>query len=249
MNQFVMNANQRPYITGKIIMASSLENNQYNIIHPKEKTMKKLRLEIRALIAVFGLFFVIAACTNNNESTKSSATDSSNVSTPNDTAMNNAAAPDTTANKVSTPKPADKETASKATGTRKKGRATIGTMSETKANETAMKADKNGIYDMTEVRPAYPGGQTALSNYVNDRIEYPQMAIDDNKEGTVNVQFVVDENGKVSDAKVVGGKLGDGLDEEAERIISQMPKWTPGKVKGKAVKTRVTLPITYKLEE
>jgi protein TonB len=60
---------------------------------------------------------------------------------------------------------------------------------------------------------------------------------------------VVDDNGRVTDAKVLGSNLGDGLDDEAVRVISQMPKWEPGKVKGKNVKTRLTLPITYRLEE
>jgi protein TonB len=102
---------------------------------------------------------------------------------------------------------------------------------------------------MTEVRPAFPGGQTALEDYITNNIEYPQMAVDNNKEGTVNVQFVIDENGKIENAKVIGSKLGDGLDEAAETAISRMPKWEPGKVKGKNVKTRLTLPVTFKIEE
>ena len=60
---------------------------------------------------------------------------------------------------------------------------------------------------------------------------------------------MVDENGKVQSAKVVGSKLGDGLDEEAERVISTMPTWSAGMIKGKPVKTRVTVPITYQIEE
>jgi len=97
--------------------------------------------------------------------------------------------------------------------------------------------------------PAYPGGQNALEDYMNNNVEYPQNAMDNNSEVTVNVQFVVDENGKVRDAKVVGKELGSGLDEEAVKVVSNMPKWTAGKVKGKNVKTRIVLPVTYKLEE
>lgn len=77
----------------------------------------------------------------------------------------------------------------------------------------------------------------------------PQIAIDDNKEGTVNVQFIVDENGNVTNAKLIGNNLGDGLGDEAVRVISKMPKSEPGKVKGKNVKTRLTLPVTYKIGE
>ena len=210
-------------------------------------------------MATLSMLMFITACTNNNESTKSSAYDSSNVSTPSDTSMNHMQqAPDTAAaTSAATEKPVTKETsekstANKTTAAKRKGKATVGTMAEMKRTtetKTAFKPDANGIYDATEVRPMYPGGQTALSNYIANHIDYPQMAIDDNKEGTVNVQFVIDENGKVQNAKVVGSKLGDGLDEEAERVIATMPKWNVGMVKGKPVKTRITVPITYQIEE
>jgi len=192
--------------------------------------MKNKKSKSLSFIAALGLALFSFSCNNNSESTKSPATDSENATVNNDTTS------------VSTETAMKKQTA-----TKKKGRATIGTMSEKKT--TNIKPDKNGVYEMTDVRPAYPGGQSALENYITNNIEYPQMAIDDNKEGTVNVQFVIDENGKIENAKVVGSKLGDGLDEEAEQVISKMPKWEPGKVKGKNVKTRLTLPITYKIEE
>jgi len=209
-------------------------------------------------MAVVALLVFVVACTNNNESTKSSAYDSSNVSTPGDTSMNHMQQPPDTAaaTNVSTEKPVSKEPSGKTTANKttaaKKGKASVGTMTETKrTSETKMtyKPDASGVYDATEVRPAYPGGQAALSDYIAKHIAYPQMAIDDNKQGTVNVQFMVDENGKVQNAKVVGGKLGDGLDEEAERVISTMPKWNAGTVKGRPVKTRMTVPITYQIED
>jgi len=180
------------------------------------------------------------ACNNNTESTTSSPNDTVNTSAKNDTAVTTAPVTDT-----GTVNPAPNTSVKKQT-TAKKGRASVGAMASTKA--TVMKPDKNGVYEMTDVRPSYPGGQSALEDYINHHIEYPQMAIDDNKQGTINVQFVIDENGKVMDAKAVGGSLGDGLDDEAVRVISKMPKWEPGKVKGKSVKTRLTLPITYQIE-
>ena len=188
-------------------------------------------------LLVFACFGV--ACNNKTESTSSSANDTLNTSVNNDTA---ATAPITDTGTVN----AAPNTTVKTHAT-KKGRASVGAMTSTKV--TVMKPDKNGVYDMTEVKPVYPGGQSALNDYINNQIEYPQMAIDDSKQGTVNVQFIVDENGKVTDAKAVGGSLGDGLDDEAVRVISKMPKWEPGKVKGKRVKTRLTLPITYQIEE
>ena len=112
-----------------------------------------------------------------------------------------------------------------------------------------MEKDKMGYYNRTEVLPAYNGGQGAMENYIMNTIEYPQDAIDNNVEGIVTVQFGVDENGNVSNASTVGNKIGYGLEEEAIRVVSKMPKWTPGQIKGKNVKTWRTLPINYRLEE
>jgi len=195
---------------------------------------KNVRSKIWA-VAVAGSVFFMSAC-NNSDYTKSPGAEGENSPANNDTTMNNAPMKDTTSGSTSV-----KTTA------KKKGKITIGNMSEKRT--TSMKPDKDGIYEMTDTRPLYPGGQAALEGYVNDNIEYQQPAIDENTEGTVNVQFVVDENGNVTNAKAIGKELGNGLDQEAVRVISNMPKWTPGKVKGKNVKTRVVLPVTYKIEE
>jgi protein TonB len=187
-------------------------------------------------LAMAGSVFFMTAC-NNSDYTKSP---SENTPANTDTAMSNAPATDTSSASVSASK-------AKNSATNSKRKVSVGRMSESKMS--TMKPDKDGVYEMTDVRPAYPGGQAALEDYINNHIEYQQPAIDNNTEGTVDVQFVVDENGNVSNAKVIGNQLGSGLDEEAVRVISGMPKWTPGKVKGKDVKTRMVLPITYKLEQ
>ncbi|HEV8508040.1 MAG TPA: energy transducer TonB [Chitinophagaceae bacterium] len=191
------------------------------------------------VLAMAGSVFFITACNNGDYTRNASDTTAGNT----DTATSNAPATDTSSASVS----ANESAASKNSANASKRKVSIGKMSESKTS--AMKPDKDGIYEMTDVRPAYPGGQTALEDYINSHIEYQQPAIDNNTEGTVDVQFVVDENGSVSNAKVIGNQLGNGLDEEAVRVISGMPKWTPGKVKGKDVKTRMVLPITYKIEQ
>jgi protein TonB len=117
------------------------------------------------------------------------------------------------------------------------------------ASNNKMVKDKNGIYLNPQTMPEYPGGHSALAAYVENHLDYPQKALDDNKEGTVSVSFVIDENGKVVDAQVNGNKLGDGLDEEALTVIKNMPNWKPGTVKGKNVKTRLDLPIKFQVEE
>jgi TonB family protein len=144
-------------------------------------------------------------------------------------------------------KPAAKQANSKSTVTKKKGRATVGTMAQSKTSN--MQVDKSGVYEWVEVRPSYVGGQTALEEYITEHVIYPDLAVENNAQGRVDVQFVVDEKGNIMDAHVLGEKIGNGLDEEAVRVVANMPKWTAGKVKGKNVKTRVTIPITFKIEE
>jgi TonB family protein len=199
---------------------------------------KNARPKIWAL-AMAGSVFFITAC-NSSDYTKNP---SENTPANSDTATSTAPVTDTSSASVS----ANKPMANKNSASNSKRKVSVGKMSETKTS--GMKPDKDGVYEMTDVRPAYPGGQAALEDYINSHIEYQQPAIDNNTEGTVDVQFVVDENGSVSNAKIIGNQLGNGLDDEAVRVISNMPKWTPGKVKGKEVKTRMVLPITYKIEQ
>jgi protein TonB len=115
-------------------------------------------------------------------------------------------------------------------------------------SNAAMAADTEGAYNNVEVWPSYPGGQKALEDFFMSNVEYPQQATDNNTEGLVNINFIVDENGKVSSPKVTGTKIGDGLEDEALRVFGKMPKWNPGKIKGKNVKTRFTLPVRFQLE-
>jgi TonB family protein len=105
------------------------------------------------------------------------------------------------------------------------------------------------IYGAAEVAPQFPGGEHGLDNYINKNVNYPQQAIDDDVSGTVHVSFVVDENGHVTKAKVMdAANLSDGLDQEALRVVKDMPAWMPGTVKGKKVKTRMELPISFQVE-
>ena len=137
-------------------------------------------------------------------------------------------------------------TTESATPKKKSGR--VSTTLAADDQSVKMEKDKMGYYNRTEVSPAYVGGQSAMEDFVNKNIEYPQDAIDNNIEGVVSVQFAVDDKGNISNVSTVGQKLGYGLEEEAIKVVSKMPKWTPGQVKGKNVKTWRTLPINYRLE-
>jgi periplasmic protein TonB len=105
------------------------------------------------------------------------------------------------------------------------------------------------IYGKAETAPQFPGGQRALDKYINNSVNYPQQAIDDDMSGIVHVSFVVDEQGKVTKAKVLDpANVGDGLDKEALRVVKSMPSWKPGRVNGKKVRTRMELPISFQVE-
>jgi TonB family protein len=130
--------------------------------------------------------------------------------------------------------------------TSKKGRILLAALEANAKGK--IEADREGIYGRADIMPGYPGGEDALRRYIENHIEYPDLAINNQVEGTVKVYFTVDEQGKILNPTVVSQRLGSGLEEEALKVVKAMPKWTPGQVRGSAVKTRVTLPITYKIE-
>lgn len=95
----------------------------------------------------------------------------------------------------------------------------------------------------SEDMPVFPGN---VQKWITQRVRYPQLAAEAGIQGKVYIQFVVEKNGSVSNIKVVRG-VDELLDKEALRVISEMPKWTPGKQRGKAVRVSYTMPITFKL--
>jgi periplasmic protein TonB len=108
-------------------------------------------------------------------------------------------------------------------------------------------ADASGVYAVVDAMASFPGGTTGLQEYFDRNLEYPADATNEGVEGTVRVTFIVDENGKIISPQIGGENLGYGLEAEALRVISRMPAWTPAKLKGKNVKTRITLPIRFQL--
>lgn len=112
-------------------------------------------------------------------------------------------------------------------------------------NNGKMEMDKDGFYANTEILPAFPGGQKALESFFEKNIEYPADATDNGVEGTVDLNFAVDEKGKVYAPKIVSDAIGYGIEKETLRVFSKMPVWTPGKIKGKNVKTKYTLPVKF----
>lgn len=104
------------------------------------------------------------------------------------------------------------------------------------------------IFVIVEDAPAPIGGLGAFYAYVNSNIKYPRQALTMRLEGKVFIQFVVDKQGNLTDIQVMRG-IGGGCDEEAVRIIENAPAWKPGKQRGKPVKVKMVLPITFKIVE
>ncbi|SHK01066.1 TonB family C-terminal domain-containing protein [Reichenbachiella agariperforans] len=102
------------------------------------------------------------------------------------------------------------------------------------------------VFDIVEDQPTPSGGMKAFYEYIGINLKYPIAAREAGVEGIVFVQFVIDTEGNVTEAKVVKG-IGSGCDAEALRVIRNSPKWKPGMQRGKAVNVRMILPITYSL--
>lgn len=103
------------------------------------------------------------------------------------------------------------------------------------------------IFQIVEEMPSYPGGEQKLMAYLSNNIKYPQIAKESGIKGRVFVSFVVEPDGSVSNVKVLRG-IGGGCDEEAMRVVKSMPKWKPGKQRGKAVRVSYMLPINFQLQ-
>lgn len=103
------------------------------------------------------------------------------------------------------------------------------------------------IFTIVETMPEFPGGQQAMLEFIARNIKYPPLARESGIQGRVFVNFVVEPDGSVSNVKVIRG-IGGGCDEEAIRVVQSMPKWTPGRQRGKAVRVSFNLPVRFTLQ-
>ena len=106
--------------------------------------------------------------------------------------------------------------------------------------------DNDSIYQIVEQMPQFPGGESALMEYVSKNVVYPEEAKEKEIQGRVFIGFVVEKDGSIGEVKVLRG-IGGGCDEEAVRVIKGMPKWKPGMQKGKPVRVSYQIPIMFKL--
>lgn len=108
-------------------------------------------------------------------------------------------------------------------------------------------ADDSDVFMVVEQMPEFDGGMDALIKYLSENIKYPAEAMDKGIQGKVFVGFVIDKDGSIEDVKILK-EVGGGCDEEAIRVVSNMPNWKPGTQRGEAVKVSYTLPINFVLD-
>lgn len=101
--------------------------------------------------------------------------------------------------------------------------------------------------DGSKIQPTFPGGDKELINFIYDNLKYPESSMKAQESGIVIVNFVVETDGKVSNAMIVRG-VSEAIDKEALRVVSLLPKFTPGSLNGKAVKCTYHLPISFKIQ-
>lgn len=125
--------------------------------------------------------------------------------------------------------------------------ATASSSGPTSSTGTEVASASSEPFTFVEKMPEFAGGQAALLRYLSSHLRYPTQALREGAEGRVFLSFVVGADGAISEVTVLKG-LGFGLDEEATRVVRQMPAWTPGYQARHAVPVRFTLPITFKMQ-
>jgi protein TonB len=107
--------------------------------------------------------------------------------------------------------------------------------------------EEQQIFQVVEEMPEFPGGMGECMKFLGKNIKYPTISQENGVQGRVIVQFVVNRDGSIVDPVVVRG-VDPYLDKEALRVISTMPKWKPGKQRGKAVRVKYTVPVMFRLQ-
>lgn len=105
----------------------------------------------------------------------------------------------------------------------------------------------NKVFDVVEEMPHFPGGPAALQAFLSSNTKYPVVAQENGVQGRVIVSFVVERDGSITDVKVVRS-VDPSLDREATRVVKSMPRWSPGKQNGSAVRAKYTVPVVFRLQ-
>ena len=125
----------------------------------------------------------------------------------------------------------------------------LGEASDNKEADTQQEAkiDENGVHQVCEEMPEFPGGMQECMKWLGKNINYPAEAKEKGTQGRVIIQFVVEKDGSITEAKVARG-VDPLLDAEALRVINSSPKWKPGKQGGQPVRVKYTIPVAFRLQ-
>ena len=107
--------------------------------------------------------------------------------------------------------------------------------------------EEQQIFQVVEEMPEFPGGMAECMKWLGKNIKYPTISQENGVQGRVIIQFVVNRDGSIVDAQVARG-VDPYLDKEALRVVGMMPKWKPGKQRGKEVRVKYTLPVMFRLQ-
>ena len=107
--------------------------------------------------------------------------------------------------------------------------------------------EETKIFTVVEQMPMFPGGDAALMGYLRDNMHYPTVAAENGVQGRVVVGFVVERDGSITDVNVLRS-VDPSLDREAMRVVKNMPRWTPGKQNGSAVRVKYQVPVSFRLQ-
>ena len=104
------------------------------------------------------------------------------------------------------------------------------------------------IIDFPDIDASFPGGNHLFKAWIKSNLIYPKISHELGEQGQVYVTFIVELDGSISDAEVLQGGISDELNQEALRLIRSMPLWTPSQMKGKVVRTKCRVPVTFVME-
>ena len=127
------------------------------------------------------------------------------------------------------------------------GGAVLKAKEEIAAPEPPKHVEETKVFTVVEQMPMFPGGDAALMSYLANNIHYPTVAAENGVQGRVIVGFVVERDGSITDVSVLRG-VDSALDREAMRVVKGMPRWTPGKQNGSAVRVKYQVPVMFRLQ-
>lgn len=108
--------------------------------------------------------------------------------------------------------------------------------------------DADQVFEVVEEPTSFPGGPEAMMKWLRDNVKYPEIAQENNIQGRVFVSFVIERDGTPSNVQIARG-VDPALDREAVRVVSRMPKWNPGKQRGRPVRQKFTIPVLFRLQQ